>query len=198
MNGWQWYGTKGLQVVPFMENTPVYLDGMYSHLYNCTKAEGKIAQLFCGEEKNFGQFVAFFEALKTMQVCCEVTEGGKLIPCGYTWVSNPRGADGARTALCAMCFFAGASLRRSARDLARLALAYAFCDLKIDVLHGIQVVDNYPARNFALRLGFHEVGVVPKYHYINGSLIDARIVMLTAEEFMPKFHSWREKQEVVS
>jgi hypothetical protein len=180
-----------------MPGTPAFVDGMMSHLYYTTKAEGKIKALFCGEEKNHDQFCFFFESLKTMQVCCEVTEANKLIPVGYTWVSNPRGADGARNAQCGMCFFSGSSKRNSARGLARLALAYAMIDLRINVIHGIQVVDNIPARNFALRLGFKEIGILPKYHYIDGRLEDARVLMLVDEDYLPGFYRWKEAQPKV-
>ena len=197
MKGWPWYGVRDYQVIPYMASAPVYVDGMMSHLYYKTKEQGLIEKTFCGEAKNHDQFCFFFESLKTMQVCCEVTAENKLVPVGYTWVSNPKGADGARNAQCGMCFFSGAGKRVSARGLARLALAYAMIDLRINVLHGIQVVDNIPARNFALRLGFREIGIMPKFHYIDGRLEDARVLMLVdegkialddpVEKYLPEF-----------
>ena len=198
MRGWGFYGTRDLQVVPYMPGTPVFLDGMYLHLYSRTKEEGNIANTFCGENKDFGQFVSYFEKLRTMQVCCEIAEGGKLIPVGFTWVVNPAGVDGARLAQPGMCFFGGAGKRGTARSLAKLALAYACCDLRIDVLLGEQVYDNYAARNFALRLGFKEVAHVPNRHVIDGKFRDGRVVMLTAKEFMPEFYKWKEQQPKVT
>ena len=197
MRGWAWYGTKNLQVVPYMNGTPVYVDGMMSHLYYKTKEEGHVATAFCGEEKNHDQFVYYFESLKTMQVCCEVSEVGKLVPVGYTWVMNPRGVDGARLAQPGMCFFGGAGKRGTAQGLAKLALAYAMIDLRINVLLGEQVYSNYAARNFALRLGFKEVATIPNRHVIDGRFEDGRVVMLKDEDFLPKFFQWKEKQEKI-
>jgi RimJ/RimL family protein N-acetyltransferase len=71
-------------------------------------------------------------------------------------------------------------------------------DLRINVIYGIQVVSNYPARNFALRLGFREVGILPKYHYIDGRLEDARVLMLVDEDYLPGFYRWKEAQPKVT
>lgn len=198
MEHWKWYGTKGLQVVPYMPGTPVYADGMLPALYFKLKEEGKIEQTFCGDTKNLDSFISFFDRLKTLQVLCLVDEGDKLIPAGFSWVDNPRGKDGYRVATCGEAFFNAPAKTSAARGLARLALAYAFYALKIDVIHGLQVIDNIPARNFSMRLGFREVAIVPKYHAIDGELIDGRVLMLTKEEYMPGFMKWKEKQEAVS
>ena len=195
---WSWYGTKNLQVCPFMDGTPVYLDGMLPHLYYKTREENNIATTFCGQDKTLGQFVAYFEALKTLQVCCEVEEEGKLVPVGFTWVANPYGVDGARAAQPGMCFFGGAGKRGTAQSLAKLALAYAMVALRINVLLGEQVYSNYAARNFALRLGFKEVARIPNRHVIDGRFEDGRVVMLKDEDFLPKFFDWKEKQPKMS
>ena len=194
MRGWGFYGTRDLQICPYMQGSPVFLDGMYLHLYSRTKEEGNLENAFCGEHKDFGQFVSYFEKLRTMQVCCEVGDGRKLIPVGYTWIVNPAGVDGARLAQPGMCFFGGAGKRGTARSLAKLALAYAFCDLRINVLLGEQVYDNYAARNFSLRLGFKDICRIPNRHVIDGKFRDGRVVMLKDEDFLPEFFRWKDAQ----
>jgi len=197
--GWGWYGTKSLQVVPVMKGTPCFVDGMMSHLYYETKRLGKIEQTFCGDHFTHDIFIHYFESLKTAQVLCRVTEEAKLIPVGYSWVSNPRGVDGGRAAQCGFCFLEdGSSGKSSARDLARLAVAYALEDLRIDTLHGVQVIDNIQARNFSMRIGFKPVGVIPDYHAIDGKLVAAQVMMLRKSDFWPKFLEWKEKQEKVT
>ena len=184
-----------LQVVPYMPGTPIYRDGVLSHLYYCLKKENKVALTFCGEEKNHDSFVAYFDRLKTLQVLCRVADNKDLKPVGFSWVDLPRGVDGARACQCGEAFFGGVTRTRDARDLCKLALAYALEELRIDVLHGVQVVSNIAARNFSLRLGFKEVAIVPKWHYIDGELHDARVVMLKKEDFMPGFLRWKEAQD---
>ena len=196
MRGWNWYGTKTLQVCPYMKGTPVYLDETLPFLYRQTRQEQKIEQTFCGDDFNLGQFVAFFEKLGVMQVLCEVEENSRLKPVGYSWMSNPHGIDGARSAACGFCFFGNASKRSSARDLARLAIAYGIIDLKINVGHGIQLASNVQAQNFARRVGFKFVGTVPKYHYFRGELVDASIMVVEDVDFLPKFEEWKSKQDV--
>ena len=197
MNGWQYYGLPHLQVVPYMPGTPVFRDGMLPYLYTCTKEEGKIKDVFCGDFLGMDSFVTFFDKRKTMQVLAEVEENKNLKPVGYSWVDSPRGVDGARAAFCGFCFFNNASKRSSARDLARLAVAYALIDLKIDVLHGVQVESNLAARNFSRRLGFREVATVPFYHSVDGQLVGARVMTLEKKDFLPKFEEWFNAQKAV-
>lgn len=195
MRGWSWYQTRDLCMCPYMPGTPVYVDGMLSHLYFETKRLGRIEQTFCGDHYNLDKFISYFDSLKTLQVLTTVSESGILKPVGYSWVSNPRGVDGARSASPGFCFFEDVI---HARDLARLAVGYAFEDLRIDTLHGVQVFDNHAARNFSRRLGFTEIATIPDYHSINGELVAARVMMLRKADFWPKFLAWKESKDVVS
>jgi RimJ/RimL family protein N-acetyltransferase len=199
MKGWSWYGTQDLQVCPYMKGVPVYRDGMLPFLYQKTKEEGKLSTTFCGDLFNQDQFISFFLKLGTMQVLCEVEADKNLKPVGYSWLSNAHGVDGARSAAIGFCFFNGASKRSSARDLGRLGLAYMMEDLRIDTIHGILLKSNLPGRNYALRLGFREVAVVPDYHYYEsdgvGGLVGARVMYLRKQEFWPGFQSWFESRK---
>lgn len=195
MRGWNWYGTKTLQVCPYMPNSPVYRDGMLPFLYNKLRSEGNVAVTFCGDDKGMDAFVSYFDKIKTLQVLCRVENDKTLKPIGFSWLDNPIGIDGARAARVGMAFFDGAAKTKDARDVSRLALAYAFEDLKIDVLHGLELIHNIPARNFSARLGAKQVAIVPQSLYWNGELVDARVMMITAQEYLPSFYAWFEKQE---
>lgn len=198
MYGWPWYGTKTLQVVPVMPGTPCFVDGMLSHIYYELKRLGRIEQTFCGDHFTHDKFIHYFESLKTAQILCTITDESKLVPVGMSWVSSPRGVDGGRTAQCGFAFIKdGSSGTSDARNLARLAIAYAFEDLRIDTIHGVQVFDNIAARNFAVRLGFKEVAIVPDYHAIDGKLVPARVMMIRKSDFWPKFLVWKEAQPKV-
>ena len=190
-NCWDYYQTATLGVFPYMPGVPVYRDGMLPFLYTKLKEEDKVGSLFCGEEKNMDEFVSFYNRIKTMQVLCRIKENKDLIPVGISWVYMPRGKDGARACQC------GEAFSRDARDLARLAVAYAFTAMKIDVLHGVQLESNYAARNFSIRLGFKECAIVPRWHYINGDLESARIMILKKDDFIPSFEKWIETQKLV-
>lgn len=194
MNGWAYYGTRDLQVVPYMVGSPVYRDGVLSVLYNATKEENKLAQTFCGDVMNHDEFVAFFQKRKTMQVLCRVEGNRDLKPVGYSWVDLARGVDGARAVMCGFCFFRRAIWRHAALDLARLGLAYWFMDLKIDVLHGVMLSSNRVAIRFAESLGFEWVARVPNYHFHEGKLVEATVTMIQKESFLPDFEAWFERQ----
>ena len=205
MKGWEYYRTATVGVFPYMKNTPVYRDGMLPYLYTKLKEEGKVALTFCGEEKTMDDFVAYFQRIKVLQVLCEIGElmdpdnldgERKLVPVGFSWLDSPVGVDGARCAMPGEAFFDNASKRSSARDLARLAIGYALHDLKINVLHGIQLASNIAARNFSMKMGFRECAIVPKRLYNNGKLEDARVMILEDTDFLPPFWEWIEAEHL--
>ncbi len=57
------------------------------------------------------------------------------------------------------------------RDLVMLGLAYWFRELKVDVLHGITLEDNFLARNFSRRFGFLDVCVIQNFCIVKGSYV---------------------------
>jgi hypothetical protein len=199
MRGWPYYQTKTLAMIPYMFGTPVYVDGMLSHIYYELKRLGRIEQTMCGDHFNHDKWIHYFESLKTAQILCTVTAESKLVPVGMSWVSNPRGVDGGRAIQCGFCFIKdGSSGTSDARNLARLALAYCFEDLRVETIHGVQTIDNTAAKNFSMRLGFKPVAVVPDYHAIDGKLVAAQVMMLRKSDFWPGFLKWKEKQEKVT
>lgn len=198
MEHWQWYGVKGLQVCPYMPGSPVWKDGVLSHLYYKMRDENKLIDLFCGDELNHDGFVSFFDRLKALQVLARVTEGDKLVPIGFSWANYPKGKDGCRSSEVGFAFFDGASKTQDARALAKLALAYAFEALRIDVIFGRQIAANVAARNFAMKIGFKEVALIPNMHVVNGEFADGRLVMIEKKDFFPAFLEWKKSQDAVS
>jgi L-amino acid N-acyltransferase YncA len=188
MNGWDFYQTKDLALVPYMRGTPVYKDGVLPYLYSRTKEEGKIGRVFHDDLFNMDAFVAHFEARKTVQLLCRVERDRELKPLGYCWVDAPSGVDGARGAVCAFCFFREAT--RYCMDLGRLGLAYWMMDLGIDILHGVILDWNTPAINYAKRLGFRHVASVPKWRYVNDRLTDVLVMQIEKTDYQPVFESW--------
>lgn len=195
---WFWYGTKDLQVVPYMPGVPVYKDGVLSNLYYQTKEEGKLETVFHETDMNHDKFVTFFTTLKTMQVLCTVEANKDLKPAGYAWVSNPVGVDGARAAVCGFCFLGDAGKSSAARDLATLGIAYWLIAMKIDVLHGVILDSNTAAQNFASKLGFALTAHVPKWRYVDGELVDVVNVTLEAKNWIPIFEEWRKQNPVAT
>ena len=195
MNGWTYYQTPALAVVPYMPGTPVYLDNTLPYLYGKTRDEGKLPLVFQEDGFNLGKFVAFFEKRQTMQCLCHVDDEKNLLPVGYAWVDTPSGVDGARGVICGFCFFKEA--RRTSRDLGRLGLAYWFEDLKIDIVHGVILEQNTPAVNYAKKLGFKPVAYVPKWRYVGGFLTGVHVLQLEKNDFMGGFHEWFSNQKAV-
>lgn len=193
------YMTRHLAVVPFTKGTPVYTDGMLSMLYYKSKELGRLENTFCGDNPSHDQFIRMFEETKKVtQVLCEITDQGtpdeRIIPVGYSWVEIPKGEDGARAAMCGFAF-----IRRSRHmvNLGRLGIYYWMDGLKIDVLHGVMLLSNQVAADYALKLGFKQTAIVPDFHFYQGKLVAARAMLLRKYDFMADFEPWLERQKVV-
>ena len=196
-NCWDFYQTATLGVFPYMPSSPVYRDGMLPYLYTKAREAGKIEMIFCGDDLNMDQFVDFFHKRKTMQVLGRIEDDKTIMPVGFSWLDNPVGVDGARAALCGFGFFDDAGKTSDARSLGMLGLAYWFNAMRCDVIHGIMLEGNIPAKNFAEHLGFKEVGIVPKRHFLKGELVGARVAMIEKNDFQPIFDDWFESNKVV-
>ena len=191
-SGWE-YMTKTAAVIPFAPGQEVYRDGMLSTLYYETKKMGRLEMTFCGDTPDHDTFIRMFDpSRKVLQILCDVdSEGGLLHPCGYSWVEMPKGVDGARAAMCGFAFF---KKTRNLRDLGILGIAYWMRHLKIDVLHGVMLKQNMPGIRYASNLGFVVTATVPKFHFLNGELVDAVAVMLQRKDFESAYNLWLEKK----
>jgi hypothetical protein len=195
--GWE-YMTKSAAVVPFSKGTIAYRDGMLSRLYYGTKEAGLLSVTMCGDEPNHDEFVRLFSPdKKVLQILCEVKDQGTeqeiATPVGYCWVDKSHGVDGQRAALIGFCFF---KRTRQLRALGLLGIYYWVNALKIDVLHGVMLETNFPAQDYAVKLGFKMSGHVRDYHFHNGHLEGAVVVTLRARDFLPTFKSWYEQNRV--
>lgn len=193
-NEWGYYQTATLGVFPYMQGSPVYRDGMLPFLYTKTREEGKIEKVFCGDDLGMDAFVDFFVKRKTLQVLGRIEDDKTIEPCGYCWLDNPVGVDGARGALCGFCLFNDCGKTEDSRDLGRLGLGYWFFAMRVDVIHGIMLESNIAAKNYAAKLGFKEVAIVPKRHFHKGQLEGARVMMIEKKDFAVQFDEWFDLQ----
>lgn len=192
------YQTEKVALIPYDRAWPIFPDGLLGHLYLRTKQDGLLDTVFCGcDPIDFDWVVGYLGSRKvTMQIYCLQEEGKPPTPVGYCYVMGIGGRDGARKATFGFTFFKEYWGRPELRDLVTLGLAYWMKELKIDVLHGITLRDNFLARNFARKFGFSEVATIPKFLYRQGELTDARVVMLSREEFEPRWQEWRVEHRV--
>lgn len=190
--------TKKAAVIPFSPGTVVWVDGMLSTLFYRTKALGRIKTTFCGDSPDHDQFIRMFDpSKKVLQILCEVENQGtpeeQCHPVGYAWIEVPKGVDGERAAMCGFCFF---KRSRYMYDLGMLGIYYWMDGLKINVVHGVMLESNLPAKRFAEKLGFVTTAVVPKFHSLEGKLVSAREMMVEDSDFRPVFENWFESREV--
>ena len=105
---------------------------------------------------------------------------------GFGWLWEVTGTDGARRAIVGFAFHRGAQGTQQTRDGARLALAWWFTELNIDVVFGSILASNRIAENFSRKLGFEVVATIPNW-FVNGDQFeDARLVTLTKVGFLQR------------
>lgn len=191
------YQTENTALIPYDRVWPVFPDGITGHLYLRTKSDNLLSTVFCGRTTpNFDDFVSFLSSSKvTTQIYCLQEDGKPLEPIGYCFVHGADGEDGARMAQFGFCFFKEYWGRQELRDLVWLCLRYWFEVLKIEVLYGATLCDNFLARNFSRRFGFTEIAVLPKFLYRDGGRTDARLVYLEKGVFEQLYLDRVVKQE---
>lgn len=188
IEGWK-YQTTQVCLSPYDAAWPIHRDGLLGYLYLQTKESG-LLDLFSTEAPlNFDQFVSFFAAENKKSVM-QVYETQDHVPVGYGWVAGTTGKEGERRSSVGFMFFRPFWGKPQLRDIGMLDIHYWFYALHIDVLHGYTLVDNFLARNFARKLGFTEVGVMPKLLHQDGKLRDARVLILEKSAFTSRWESW--------
>lgn len=192
------YQTEKVALVPYDRAWPLFPDGLLGHLYLRTKQDGLLDTVFCGVETlDFDWVVGYLGSKSvTLQIYCLQEEAKPLTPIGYCFVMGTSGKLGARRANFGFTFFKEYWGRTEVRDLVTLCLAYWMEVLKIDVLHGVTLADNFLSRNFSRNFGFEEVAIIPKFLYRQEELVGARIVMLDRATFEPRFETWRQAHNV--
>lgn len=177
------YQTETTALIPYDKAWPVFPDGLLGHLYLRTREDGLLDQVFCGRATpDFDDFVSYLSSRKVvLQIYC--LQRPELEPIGYCFINGADGEDGTRLAQFGFCFFREYWGRPELRDLVRLCLRYWFEVLKVDVLYGATLLENYLARNFARKFGFQEIATLPKFLYRAGGRADARLVLLLKEDF---------------
>jgi hypothetical protein len=196
-DNWEFKTSKAV-VAPFSPGQAVYVDGMLSTLYYRSKDAGILDRVFW-EDVNHDKFIRMFdESKKVLQILCELKHAGeeeeRIVPVGYSWVELPKGVDGARGALCGFAFF---KRSRVMRDLGMLGAAYWIKGLKIDVIHGVMLESNSSAKLYSEAIGFKHIATVPNYIFYQGKLVNARVMMLEADSFLPRFEEWHAKENPV-
>ena len=193
IDNWE-YQTDKVAVIPY----PSWpnRDGLLGHLYLRTKQDDLLDTVFCGMSGiDFDRFVTYLSRKDIpAQIYCLQEEGKPFIPIGYCFLHSVDGADGARFAMFGFCFFKEYWGREELRDLVWLCLAYWFHAIKVDILYGITLKDNFLARNFSRIFGFEEEAVLRKFLYRQGKRTDARVVLLEKENFQPLYQSWLAKK----
>lgn len=176
------YQNERVALIPYASQWPVFPDGLLGHLYLRTKQDKRLELVF-DHGINFDKFVTYLSKKSlALQIYCLKTED-QLIPCGYCWVDDFAGAEGARRAMFGLCFFKEYRGRPEVAELGWLSLAYWFRELHIDVLYGITMASNLQALLFARRFSFTTIGTCPRFLYRQGELTDAKVVLLERERF---------------
>ena len=102
---------------------------------------------------------------------------------GWAWLNEIEGVSGARKASFGFGFFRKFHRTPEIREISRLALAYWFEQIGIDVLYGATLRRNYAAIRFSREMGFNQIGVAPKFFVKDGKMEDAWLVCLERGDF---------------
>lgn len=198
------YQTDKVALVPYTRQLADLYDGLLGHLYLRTKEDGLLDTAFPGLPGiNMDKFVSYLADPKVaLQVyyikgrernsaTMELLPVAPMTPVGYCFLYNINGDDGGRLAEFGFCFFREYWGRPEVHELGWQCLRYWCEEMKVDVLYGTTLKNNFLARNFSRKFGFEEIAVLPKFLRSVKGRKDARLVLLEREMFMAR---WRARE----
>lgn len=177
---WQ-YRTERVHLSPY--SSEAFDELFLPRLYLKTKEEGLLDLIFPGwhSKMTLPDFVDYLNARQQGFVVATLRPDYPVV--GYGWLNEIEGVNGARKASFGFCFFREYHRSEEIRDLARLALAYWFKEIDLNVLYGATLFSNRPAIKFSQEMGFHQIGLAPKFFVKGNRMDDAWIVVLEREDF---------------
>lgn len=105
----------------------------------------------------------------------------KLELAGMAAVWDIQGERGWRRAEIGFAFFRHYWATRLIRDMALMAIESVYCEAGVDRLVGTVIADNFPARAFAMEIGFDELAALPQWLAHHGRFRDAVVVARNKE-----------------
>ena len=135
------------------------------------------------------QFIAYCLEKPVQVLCKNDVQTGVLPVCGFGWLYDWAGPEGARMSKVGFAFYREYWGTPLVRELGDLLLRWWLNECKVDVLYGTMLKTNRLALNFSQRFGFKELCVLPSFFFRDGKRIDGRLVCLERENYRPYYPS---------
>lgn len=190
------YQTDKVVLLPYAQNkTWVFPEDFLGTLYYRLREDDLLDTIFPGMGfKHVNNFIAHMAHAKAPLVCCLKGEQYPQ-PIGFGWLCETDGVDGARKGSFGFGFFKEVWGRKNVLehiDLSMMMLHWWFVECKVDILYGTTI--NPKAFNYSRRFGFKPLCVLPKFFCNNGALVNAYLIVLEKEVFLPVYDKWRARR----
>ena len=105
---------------------------------------------------------------------------------GLAWIDRIEPTEKVKRGCASVVVFREYWKPRVSTEFGRIFLGQAFNILDFDLIYGVTPEPNRLSRNYIARLGFQHVATVPGFCSYHGERVNARISILTKEQFNSK------------
>jgi hypothetical protein len=182
------YRIGDLQVLPYHRHDPFWGESYLSDLYFALGAGRRssfrrenLQMLLCGtSDLSLPSVLSFFA--KQNLVVMGKWENGVFRTAGACWVGQVAGTK-EKSGFGAYAFLRWSWGTYDQQVMVMLGVAYLFNELDLCYIHAQRYADNHVSKRFLDKIGFKDVGVVPKLLPRNDALIDGVVSSLSREDF---------------
>lgn len=177
-----------LAIVPYSPRSGVLRENDLLALYDRLKQEDLFPVVFHeNPELTPIEFLNFFANPRNLLIMYAVKEQENFEPAGLAWLSEVTNCQDTLTrATGSFVFFKKYQSQQYTGPLAHRTLDYWFNQLHIDTIIGLTPENNRLASTFIKRVGFREIGRVPQFTTLFGTVTGAIVTCMTATD-------WRQK-----
>jgi RimJ/RimL family protein N-acetyltransferase len=175
---------------PFMLMPYVVQEGMFApedliSLHNRIKEEGLWDTVFHDNpQMNLLEFMNFFSARGVMLQIIHTVEGDVIQDkAAIAWLSGVEQYGDSLRAIASFCVFRDYQNPVIVDRMAKMVFSYWFDELGMEIVIGMTPESNSHAVNFIKRIGFIEIGRIPKYSYLKGSKTPCVITYMDNEQY---------------
>lgn len=126
------------------------------------------------------EFVEFVNGPALLSIFMDLETGRYA---GIAWITNVEEGDRIKKGCAAVAFFKRFQKPPLTQVFGQICLGHWFCIQDFDMVYVITPASNKAAIRYVMRLGFHYRATLPKWMSRRGVLVDARIGMMTRDEY---------------
>jgi RimJ/RimL family protein N-acetyltransferase len=175
-------------LLPYLPGKIDFKEDVLVDIYNKLKEQNLYNVVFHDNSKmTFNQFISFMSSPNIAVAFFCINENGIELPVGICWLTDINTSENKiKRANGSFVFFTEYQSPRYTTSFGKMALSFWFEQLNVDVVTGLTPSMNRSALIYIKRIGFKELGRLPRYTILSGDICDGVITYMSKDMFLGK------------